>query len=194
MFYRIVVSVARIIYLLIYRIKVVGKENVIENGGVIYAANHKSCEDPIIIALTSKRQLTFMSKKELFRFKPYGYILRALGAFPVNRGTGDVGAVKTGLKILKEGRVMLIFPEGKRLDKGEVAPAKPGVAMFAIHARVPIIPITIVDDYKLWHRLTVVYGKPIYFEEYYGQKLSTEKLTELSQGVLDTIYEKGGRA
>jgi len=194
MFYRIVVSVARIIYRLIYRIKVVGKENVIEEGGVIYAANHKSCEDPIIIALTSKRQLTFMSKKELFKFKPYGRILKALGAFPVNRGTGDVGAVKTGLKILKEGRVMLIFPEGKRLDKGEVVPAKPGVAMFAIHARVPIIPITIVDDYKLWHKLTVIYGKPIYFEEYYGKKLPTEKLTELSQGVLDTIYEKGGRA
>ena len=194
MFYRIVVTVARFIYRFIYRIKIVGEENVIESGGVIYAANHKSCEDPIIIALTSKRQLTFMSKKELFKFKPYGFILRSLGAFPVNRGTGDVGAVKTGLKILKEGRVMLIFPEGKRLDRGEVVPAKPGVAMFAIHARVPIIPITIVDDYKLWHRLTVIYGKPIYFEEYYGQKLSSEKLTELSQGVLDTIYEKSGRA
>ena len=194
MFYRIVVTVARFIYKFIYRIKIVGEENVIESGGVIYAANHKSCEDPIIIALTSKRQLTFMSKKELFKFKPYGFILRSLGAFPVNRGTGDVGAVKTGLKILKEGRVMLIFPEGKRLDRGEVVPAKPGVAMFAIHAKVPIIPITIVEEYKLWHRLTVIYGKPIYFEEYYGQKLSSEKLTELSQGVLDTIYEKGGRA
>ena len=193
MFYRIVLALARFAYLFVYRIKTVGRENVIESGGVIYAANHKSCGDPVIIALTSKRQLTFMGKKELFKFKPFAFILKSLGAFPVNRGTGDVGAVKTGLKILKEGKVMLIFPEGKRIDKDEIAPAKPGVAMFAIHAKVPIIPITIVGEYKLWHKLTVVYGKPIYLDEYYGQKLSSEKLTELSQNVLDTIYEKGGR-
>ncbi len=193
MFYRVAVALARFIYFFIYRIKAEGTENIIENGGVIYAANHKSCADPIIVAITSKRQLTFMGKKELFKFKPYGRILRALGAFPVNRGKGDVGAVKTGLKILQEEKVMMIFPEGKRIDKGEIVPAKPGVAMFAIHAKVPVIPITIVGEYKLWHKLTVIYGKPIYFDKYYGEKLSTEKLTELSQSVLDTIYEKGGR-
>ena len=193
MFYRIVIALAKVLYFFIYRIKSVGQENVIKSGGVIYAANHKSWADPIVIALTSKRQLTFMGKKELFKFKPFGYILKALGAFPVNRGTGDVGAVKTGLKILKEGKVMMIFPEGKRVDKGEIVPAKPGVAMFATHAKVPVVPITVVGEYKLWHKITVIYGEPIYFDEYYGQKLTSEKLTELSQKVLDTIYEKGGR-
>ena len=82
MFYRIAVTLARFVYFFIYRIKTVGKENAIESGGVIYAANHKSWADPIIIALTSKRQLTFMSKKELFKFRTYGYLLRSLGAFP----------------------------------------------------------------------------------------------------------------
>ena len=193
MFYRIAVALARFVYFFIYRIKASGVENVIESGGVIYAANHKSCADPIVIAITSKRQLTFMGKKELFKFKPLGFLLRSLGAFPVNRGKGDVGAVKTGLKILKEEKVMMIFPEGKRVAKGEIAPAKPGVAMFAIHAKVPVIPITIVGEYKLWHTVKVIYGKPIYFDEYYGQKLTSEQLTELSRKVLDTIYEKGGR-
>ena len=193
MFYRFVIIIARFLFLFVYRIKAQGLENVPKSGGLIYAANHKSCADPIVIALTSKRQLTFMGKKELFKFKPFGYILRSLGAFPVNRGTGDVGAVKTGLKILKDGQVMLIFPEGKRVAKGEIAPAKPGVSMFAVHARVPVIPITVVGEYKLWHKIKVIYGEPVTLEEYYGQKLTSKKLTELSQNLLDGIYEKGGR-
>ena len=193
MFYRCVVSIARFLLLFMFRIKTVGIENVPKSGGVIYAANHKSCYDPIVIAATSKRQLTFMGKKELFKFKPFGYILKSLGAFPVNRGKGDVGAVKTGLTILKQEKVMMIFPEGKRINKGEVVPAKPGVAMFAIHAKVPVVPIKIEGEYRFMHRIKIIYGKPMYFDEYYGQKLSSEKLQELSQNILDTIYGLGDK-
>ena len=193
MFYRCVVSIARFLLLFMFRIKTVGIENVPKSGGVIYAANHKSCYDPIVIAATSKRQLTFMGKKELFKFKPFGYILKSLGAFPVNRGKGDVGAVKTGLTILKQEKVMMIFPEGKRINKGEVVPAKPGVAMFAIHAKVPVMPIKIEGEYRFMHRIKIIYGKPMYFDEYYGQKLSSEKLQELSQNILDTIYGLGDK-
>ncbi|MCR4692820.1 MAG: 1-acyl-sn-glycerol-3-phosphate acyltransferase [Firmicutes bacterium] len=193
MFYRCVLAFARFLLLFMFRIKTVGLENVPKNGGVIYAANHKSCYDPIVIAATSKRQLTFMGKKELFKFKPFGYILRSLGAFPVNRGKGDVGAVKTGLMILKQEKVMMIFPEGKRIDKGEIVPAKPGVAMFAIHAKVPVVPIKVEGEYRFMHKLKIIYGKPMYFDEYYGQKLSSEKLQVLSQNILDTIYGLGDK-
>ena len=191
MFYKIAIALMRFFLFFIFRIEAVGQENAIENGGVVYAANHKSCYDPIVIAATSKRRMTFMAKKELFKFKPFGRILKSLGAFPVNRGKGDVGAVKTGLTILKQEKVMMIFPEGKRVDKGEIVPAKPGVAMFAIHAKVPVMPIMIEGEYKFMHKIKVIYGKPIYFDEYYGQKLSSEQLTELSQKVLDTIYSMG---
>ncbi|HAL63001.1 MAG TPA: 1-acyl-sn-glycerol-3-phosphate acyltransferase [Clostridiales bacterium] len=193
MFYRCVLAFARFLLLFMFRIKTVGLENVPKSGGVIYAANHKSCYDPIVIAATSKRQLTFMGKKELFKFKPFGYILRSLGAFPVNRGKGDVGAVKTGLTILKQEKVMMIFPEGKRIDRGEVVPAKPGVAMFAIHAKVPVVPIKVEGEYRFMHKLKIIYGKPMYFDEYYGQKLSSEKLQVLSQNILDTIYGLGDK-
>ncbi|MCR4718531.1 MAG: 1-acyl-sn-glycerol-3-phosphate acyltransferase [Firmicutes bacterium] len=191
MFYRCVVAFARFLLFFMFRIETVGRENVPETGGVVYAANHKSCYDPIVIAATSKRQLTFMGKKELFKFKPFGYILKSLGAFPVNRGKGDVGAVKTGLAILKQEKVMMIFPEGKRIDKGEIVPAKPGVAMFAIHSKVPVVPIKIDGDYRFMNKIKIIYGKPIYFEEYYGQKLNSEQLTVLSQNILDTIYSMG---
>ncbi|MBQ7751932.1 MAG: 1-acyl-sn-glycerol-3-phosphate acyltransferase [Clostridia bacterium] len=188
MFYKLAVTLARIFLFFAFRIERVGNENEIENGGIIYAANHMSCYDPVVIAATSKRQIAFMGKKELFKFKPFGYILKSLGAFPVNRGKGDIGAVKTGLNILKQDKVMMLFPEGKRIDKGEIVPAKPGVAMFATHAKVPVLPIKICGDYKFMHKIKIIYGKPIYFDEYYGQKLTTEKLTELSQSILDNIY------
>lgn len=188
MFYKLAVTLARIFLFFTFRIERVGNENEIENGGIIYAANHMSCYDPVVIAATSKRQIAFMGKKELFKFKPFGYILKSLGAFPVNRGKGDIGAVKTGLNILKQDKVMMLFPEGKRVDKGEIVPAKPGVAMFATHAKVPVLPIKICGDYKFMHKIKIIYGKPIYFDEYYGQKLTTEKLTELSQSILDNIY------
>ena len=188
MFYRFAMVIARVFLFFSFRVKAVGQENIIDEGGIIYAANHKSCYDPIVIAATSKRQLAFMGKKELFKNKLFGRILRSLGAFPVNRGKGDVGAVKTGLTILNQGKVMMIFPEGKRIAKGEIVPAKPGVAMFATHSKVPVLPISIDGEYKFMHKIKVIYGKPIYFSEYYGQKLTSEQLTELSQKVLDTIY------
>ena len=188
MFYKIAVALMRVFLFFAFRVKAVGRENEIEDGGIIYAANHMSCYDPLVIAATSRRQISFMGKKELFKFKPFGYILKSLGAFPVNRGKGDIGAVKTGLSILKQERVMMLFPEGKRIDKGEIVPAKPGVAMFAMHAKVPVMPIKICGEYKFMHKIKVIYGKPIYLDEYYDQKLSSEKLTEISQEILDTIY------
>lgn len=193
MFYRCVLAVARFLLLFMFRIRTEGLENVPKAGGVIYAANHKSCHDPIVVAATSKRQIAFMGKKELFNFKPFGYILKSLGAFPVNRGKGDVGAVKTGLTILKQEKVMMLFPEGKRIDKGEIVPAKPGVAMFAIHAKVPVVPIKIEGEYRFMHKIKVIYGKPMCFDEYYGQKLTSEEFQVLSQNILDTIYGLGGR-
>ncbi|MBR4173081.1 MAG: 1-acyl-sn-glycerol-3-phosphate acyltransferase, partial [Clostridia bacterium] len=188
MFYRFAVSLMRFFLFFVFRIEKEGDENEPKSGGVIYAANHMSCYDPIVIAVTSKRQISFMGKKELFKFKPFGYILKSLGAFPVNRGKGDLGAVKAGLSILKDERVMMLFPEGKRIDKGEIVPAKPGVALFATHAKVPVMPIKICGEYKFMHKIKVIYGKPIYLDEYYGKKLGSDELTAISQDILDKIY------
>lgn len=188
MFYNFVKGLIRFLMFFFIRIESVGAENVISEGGVIYAANHKAWLDPFVVAATSPRNLTFMAKKELFENKILGFFLKKMGSFPVNRGKGDLAAVKTALTILKEGKVMMIFPEGTRVKKGESVAAKPGVAMFATHAKVPIIPINISGDYGFMKKITVFYGKPVSFEEYYGQKLPTDKLKELSQELMDNIY------
>lgn len=172
---------------LFFGIKTVGKENVIE-GGAILAANHKSNWDPLAILATSPQRLAFMAKSELFKFKPFGAFLKSLGVFPVHRGKGDISAVKTSLTILKNEKPMMMFPEGKRVKEGEKCEAKPGVVMLATRARVPVIPVKIIGKYRLFKRITVTYGEPVYLDEYYGEKLSVEKMTELSQSIMNKIY------
>lgn len=186
MLYKVMKGIASFLFLFVYRIKSQGKENIPKEGGVIFAVNHRSWVDPFMVALTSPRPLTFMAKAELFKNPIFGKALKALGAFPVKRGKGDLAAVKTALSILKEEKVMMIFPEGTRVKKGQTVEAKPGVAMFAIHAKTPIIPIKIDGEYGFMKRITVIYGEPMDFSEY--GKLPTEELKKLSQGVMDKIY------
>jgi len=82
-----------------------------------------------------------------------------------------------------------MFPEGMRVKKYEQANVKPGIAMISTRAEVPIVPVTITGTYKWMNRITVTYGEPIYFDEFYGEKLSVEKLQEMSVSVMDTIYD-----
>ncbi len=187
MLYSFVKILCKIILSLLFGIKTVGKENVIENGAIL-AANHRSNWDPLAILATCPRQLAFMGKKELFKFKPFGAILRRLGVFPVNRGKGDIGAVKTALTILKQEQAMMMFPEGKRMKDGKRGEAKPGVAMLATHAKVPVVPIKIDATYKIFKKITVSYGEPIYLDEYYDEKLTVEKMQALSESIMDKIF------
>ncbi len=187
MLYSFVKIVCKIILSLLFGIKTVCKANVIENG-IILAANHRSNWDALAIAATCPRQLAFMGKKELFKFKPFGAILKKIGAFPVNRGKGDIGAVKTALTILKQEKAMIMFPEGTRMKDGRRGEAKPGVAMLATHAKVPVVPVKIDATYKLFKKVTVTYGEPIYLDEYYGEKLTVEKMQDLSESIMDKVF------
>ncbi len=172
-----------------FPIKTEGTENVPRSGAFILAVNHKSNLDPCVAAITCPRQLTFMAKAELFKNKLFGGLIRRLGAFPIKRGTGDMAAIKTAVKILSEERAMLIFPEGGRVRKGKPSQAKTGVVNIARHCDVPVIPLHIKNGYRFMRRVTAVYGEPITFDEYKDQRLSAEQTKALSDKVLETIYE-----
>lgn len=191
MFYSILRGFARIVLIFVFRLKISGKENVPKDGGLILAVNHRSNWDPILAAVAFPRHLTFMAKEELFKNPVFGGLIKALGAFPVHRGAGDVGAIKGALSILKKDRVMLMFPQGHRMKDGVKGKAKPGVAMIAQRAKVPVVPMNISGKLKWMHKVTITIGEPISFEEYYGQKPDSEKIQELADGVLDTIWRMG---
>ncbi len=194
MVYYIAKGILRFATFFIFRIKTVGKENVMKEGGAIFAINHRSNWDPLVVMMTSPRKLSFMAKSELFKNKIFGAFLRKFGAFPVHRGKGDIGAIKTSLSILKNKQIMIMFPEGKRVREGEKADIKPGVAMIATHAKVPVVPVAISGKYRWLHRVTVTYGEPIYLDEYYDEKLSVEKLTEISTSIMNRVYSMGAAA
>ncbi len=188
MFYKFAGVLLKFVFLFIFRIKINGKNNIINEGGAILAVNHKSNWDPVVVALTCPRKLAFMAKSELFKNKLFGGLIKKLGAFPVHRGKGDISAIKTALTILKQQNIMIMFPEGKRVRDNEKVVPKPGVAMISTHARVPVIPVLISGKYRWLGKITVTYGEPIFFDEYYDEKLTVEKLQELSCSIMDNVY------
>lgn len=189
MFTEICRNIVKFFLFFVFRIVDIGKENVISEGGAIFAVNHRSNWDVIVIGSHSPRKLTFIAKEELFKNPIGGFIIRKLGAFPVKRGKGDIGAVKAALSILSQKKVMLIFPEGTRNRTGEpVKKVKEGMALFATRAKVPVIPVYIDGEYKWFSKITITYGKPMYFDEYYGKKVSQEELSEISNNIYKTMW------
>ena len=187
LFYKAVKGIARVLFSLVYRIEIEGKEHLPERGKAIVSPNHFSMMDPIIIGAFLPRKVNFMAKEELFSNKLFALILNKLGVFPVKRGGADIGAIRTALRILNNGDIFCIFPEGTRSKAGEILKAKPGAAMIAIRARSPIIPIAIIGDYKLFSKVKIIIDKPVYLSDYYDKKVSTDEYRELSQEILNTI-------
>lgn len=188
MFYRFVTILFKIFCFFAFDFKTEGMENIPKDGAFIMAPNHKSAFDPIVVAINCKRKIRFMAKAELFKNKLFGKIITNLGAFPLQRGRGDVAAIKAAFSILKEGDVLLMFPQGKRIKDGSRGPLKSGVAVIAHKMQVPIIPVYIRGNYKFRHKITVIYGKAISFEEFYGQKLDEDSTNSIAQRLYDGIF------
>ncbi len=191
MFYRIVVAALRFLLYFIMPVTFINREKAVYGKGVVLAANHQSAWDAIFIAFAYKDKLNFMGKKELFAFKPFGAILKALGAFPIDRGAADLKAVKTALGILKSGKPLLMFPEGTRVHEGEHADVKNGVAMFALKTKSLIQPIALFGGFRPFRRTYVVFGDPIAYEEYFNQKLDGQVLDTVSDDVISRIRKIG---
>ena len=136
-------------FFLYNRIRVSGREN-IPSAPFIICANHTSLTDPLVaaIAMTRRRLVHFMAKSEFFDIPVFGWLLRKVKAFPVKRGKSDISAIKNSLRILRQGEILGIFPEGTRVDSFDASEAKTGAAMIAAKAMVPVIPVFISPGRK----------------------------------------------
>lgn len=144
---------------IIFRVHITGREN-IPQGGCVVCPNHKSNYDPpfMATALTQGQSLAIMAKKELFEKKFANWFFHSVGAFPVNRGGADITAIKTALQAVKDGRKLVIFPQGTRdAHEGET---KEGAAMLAARTHAPILPMYITEEKKRFGRVDVVIGQP----------------------------------
>lgn len=162
--YRVGQAVCRPIMKVFYRYKFINNNSIPHEGAYIIASNHMSFSDPVLLGLGQRRRLFFMAKQELFKNKFFAGLIRALGAFPVERGAGDGKAIKTGENLIKEGNVMTIFIEGGRTKTGEFMRPRSGCALVAQQMQVPVIPacITITGNPK--HRFAkrvIHFGDPL---------------------------------
>ncbi len=192
MLYRIAVFILRILAFLIFNVKTHNSEKYNNsNGRCIICANHISMIDPVMLAISSKRKICFMGKKELFENKFLGYIFGKLGAFPVDRTGVTLSAIKNSLAVLNRNEILGIFPEGTRVDKYDEENAKPGIAMIANKANSNIIPVYIKGNYKFRGKIDIYFGQEkSYFDNYTG-KINTEKYSEIGKQILRDIYELG---
>lgn len=188
-FYNFARGLVSIVFGAMFRIKIQGKEHIPAKGRIVICSNHVSLLDPIIVAIAVPRQVFFMAKKELFRSKLLGTVIRKLGAFPVDREGADLLAVRSSLKILKNEQALGIFPEGTRIKEHDISNAKPGIAMMSIKGKASIIPIHIDTQYKVFREVKVTIGEAVCLEEYFDKKLSIEEYTEISKKVMNKIYD-----
>jgi len=160
-----------IIFKLLFRLKVTGQENIPQDGPFIIVANHSSLLDPVILGVSIKPKIIFVAAAYLFEIRWLGYLLRKANSIPVQR-ENDIKAIKQSLKILQQGGVLGIFPEGGIDRQKNNLPVRAGAAYLATKVGVPIVPIKIKGADKVLPRgakfirslnkIEVEIKKPIY--------------------------------
>jgi glycerol-3-phosphate dehydrogenase (NAD(P)+) len=127
-----------------FRMSRIGREHIPADGPVIVASNHRSFLDPFVVATMARRPMYYITKKELFNHPVVAWLLSALGAFPVDRGTGDGEMIETAKSILARGDIVLIFPEGTRTRPGSLGRPKRGVGRLALETGAPVVPVAVI--------------------------------------------------
>lgn len=190
MIYTLIQYVFRIVFHMVFRVRIFGREHIPQEGAVILAANHASNLDPPLMASLIQRPVSYMAKSELFENPVFGGIIRRCHAFPVRRGASDRGAIKAAINILKEGRVFGMFPEGKRSKTGTLQKAEGGVALIAAMTGAPVVPVAILNTHRVFANggilpaLRIMYGYPIYFQ---GDRKDKEDLELFSDEIMRQI-------
>lgn len=172
--YKIVTKFMNFWYKVWFGVKVSGVENIPAQGGCIVCGNHISNHDAVLVASFYPRRCVFLAKKELFVPGVAG-LLKKLGGIPVNRGANDIGAIKASLRALKEGKPLVLFPQGTRCKDLKYDDFKNGASFMAIKSKVPIVPLGISGKFKFRGGLKLKFGKPI---DVSGYSITDEALAQ----------------
>ena len=184
---KIIVFLVYIFNVIVFRVKCVGQENIQNKGAYIICANHTSNWDAPILVSNLKRKVYVMAKAELFKNKFIKWFGDKCCVFPVKRGMRDIESIKYSLKLLKDGEILVIFPEGTRKGLEKNGKAQNGVAYMAIRTGVPVIPVGIQGEMKPFRKVKLNIGEPLDFSQYKSNKPEKEILDKVSKETMDNI-------
>jgi 1-acyl-sn-glycerol-3-phosphate acyltransferase len=187
-----------LVFRTLYQTRYYGQNNLPESGGVVLICNHQSHFDPPLVAIGLRRRCNFLARKPLFAFKPFGWLIDMLDAIQLEvNGIGFAG-IKESIKRLKNGEIILGFPEGGRTWDGHIAPFLQGSLTLAQRTKSALMPAAVCGCYeafprtqkfpKLWGKFRVVYGKPMLYDEI--KDLTEEELRHLCEAKIAELYEE----
>lgn len=191
--YRFLYAVLRVVLFFWHPVfRVIGKENIPKSGAYLICPNHRGMFDPVwvILAMNPGHVPRIMAKKEIFCVPVLNRLVTWLGAFAVDREGADIHAIKTGLRCLKDGQQLMIFPEGTRVKPGSTVEPKRGALVLAHRTGAPVLPVYISVNRKLFSPLICVIGKP-YVLDFDGKRPTDGQLQAAAQDLMDRIYKMG---
>lgn len=196
-FFRFVYRFLNSFLFFFFPVEVIGVENLPKHGALL-CPNHASNWDPILVALKLPidYHLHIMAKDSLFKNPILGWILLKVGAFPVSRGSSDIGAVKTAMKSIRDGDNLMIFPEGTVVDEGigkvdgKPATAKSGIAVIGIRSGATLVPVYAGGKKRIFHKTRIIFGKP-YHPVYTGRHGTSEEMLQIADDIVRRAYALG---
>ena len=195
-FYNVSRLMVRTLLLILTRRQVRGEENIPSQGPLLVVANHLSLADPPLLNVTLEREVRFMAKAKLFRFRALDYFMRGLGAFPINQRHPDRKALRQAEQVLAQGYALVVFPEGMRSRSAKLQHSFSGPALIALRNGVPILPVGITGTEKLeratWllrrPKVTINIGHPFHLPPT-SSRLTKMKRDELTQYIMERVAE-----
>ena len=188
MFRVIIKWCVKIFTIILFRVKTYGQENIEKDKAYIMCANHTSNWDPPILYTATKREMYIMAKEEMFVNKFVYWFAGKMNVFPVKRGRQDIESIKTSLKVLKNNKILAIFPEGTRNGIKKNGKIQNGPAYLAARSGVEVIPVRIEGNFKPFRKVKLYYGKPLDFSKYQSKKPEKETLDLISGEITKAIF------
>jgi 1-acyl-sn-glycerol-3-phosphate acyltransferase len=167
--YRFCRFLFRVYFRLYHRGKIYNADRLPDDGAFILAGNHVSFLDPPFFGQACRRAAYYLARDTLFRNPVAGWVLRSWNCVPISRGRADIGAMRTVLRLLGEGKAVLMFPEGTRSKDGKLQEARAGIGMIVARAKVPVVPMRIFGTDRALPRgvsvprpaqVTIKFGEP----------------------------------
>jgi 1-acyl-sn-glycerol-3-phosphate acyltransferase len=178
----------KIFTLILFRVETHGQENIEKGKPYIMCANHTSNWDPVVLYTATNREMYMMSKEELFVNKFVYWFAGKMNVFPVRRGKQDIESIKKSLKVLKDNKILAIFPEGTRNGMKKNGKIQNGPSYLAARSGVEVIPVRIEGNFKPFRKVKIHYGKPLNFSKYQSKKPEKQTLDLISGEITKAIF------